>query len=109
VDILADENLDRFLVDWLREQGHDVLWMTEFGPGRSDEEVLAAANPESRILLRSTSTSAASSSASEAKRLRVSADLAELEKMRVFFRWSQTSRKGAYAISSTKQRPRNSD
>ena len=51
MDILADENLDRSLVDWLRKQGHDVLWMTEFGPGRSDEEVLAAANPENRILL----------------------------------------------------------
>jgi len=51
VDILADENLDRPLVEWLRQQGHDVLWMTEFGPGRTDDEVLSAASPESRILL----------------------------------------------------------
>ena len=51
--ILADENIDGALVHWLRSTGHDVLWMTEEGPGTADELVMARAEAEQRILLTS--------------------------------------------------------
>jgi hypothetical protein len=38
-------------VTWLREQGHDVLWMAELGPGRSDLSVLADSHAGDRILI----------------------------------------------------------
>ncbi|MBX7245207.1 MAG: DUF5615 family PIN-like protein [Candidatus Sumerlaeaceae bacterium] len=49
--ILADENTEAQIVDWLRKAGHDVLWAAEFSPGASDEALLEKAAAESRIIL----------------------------------------------------------
>jgi predicted nuclease of predicted toxin-antitoxin system len=48
---LADESLEARLVEFLREQGHDVRFVAEMTPGLSDADVLAQANREQRILL----------------------------------------------------------
>ncbi|MBP9891049.1 MAG: DUF5615 family PIN-like protein [Planctomycetes bacterium] len=49
--LLADENLDAPIVAWLRKLGHDVLFMVEHGPGTSDEEILALAVRDGRIII----------------------------------------------------------
>jgi predicted nuclease of predicted toxin-antitoxin system len=49
--IVADENLDGPLVAWLRDRGHDVVWMAEADPGRPDREVLAMAAKDDRVLI----------------------------------------------------------
>jgi len=41
VKILADESVDRQIVDALRRSGHQVLYVAEMEPGISDESVLA--------------------------------------------------------------------
>jgi len=46
VRILADENLDGPLVAWLREMGHDVLWIAEQQPGMPDDNVLDEAEAQ---------------------------------------------------------------
>lgn len=48
---LADEGVDRQVVELLRETGHDVLYVAELDPGISDENVLEIANDEQRKLL----------------------------------------------------------
>jgi predicted nuclease of predicted toxin-antitoxin system len=48
---LADECCDAGLVNSLREAGHDVAFILERKAGISDEEVLAEAYNEGRILL----------------------------------------------------------
>ncbi|MGH7180112.1 MAG: DUF5615 family PIN-like protein [Tepidisphaeraceae bacterium] len=48
--LLADENMDRAIVEWLREVGHDVAWVAENLPGTSDARVLELAIAESRVL-----------------------------------------------------------
>lgn len=49
--ILADENIDPFLVNWLRTQGHDVSSVRESARGAPDPNVLDAATRENRVLL----------------------------------------------------------
>jgi predicted nuclease of predicted toxin-antitoxin system len=49
--LLADENFPRVAVDALRLDGHDVLWIRLLAPGISDEEVLARALADDRVLL----------------------------------------------------------
>ncbi len=49
--ILADENVPKKVVQILRQQGHDVVWMAETAPGSKDEEVMARAREEGRVLL----------------------------------------------------------
>src|SRR6188472_2803523 len=49
--LLADEGVDRQIVEQLRLDGHDVLYVAEFEPGISDEEVLARANEHKALLL----------------------------------------------------------
>jgi predicted nuclease of predicted toxin-antitoxin system len=51
VKILADENVDRPLVEWLRQAGHDVSSVAELHPGRDDSDVLAAATADDRIVI----------------------------------------------------------
>jgi predicted nuclease of predicted toxin-antitoxin system len=51
VKFLADENMDEAIVRWLRSLGLDVAWMVELGPGTEDQEVLALAERQGRILL----------------------------------------------------------
>ena len=48
---LADECVDRQIVDRLRREGHEVLYVVEMEPGISDDEVLNLANLEKSILL----------------------------------------------------------
>ena len=48
---LADENVDRLIVERLRKDGHEVLYVLEMEPGISDDEVLQRANQESALLL----------------------------------------------------------
>jgi predicted nuclease of predicted toxin-antitoxin system len=48
---LADENLPAALVNWLRKQGHDVLWASEQAPGETDANWLSAAETQGRIVL----------------------------------------------------------
>jgi predicted nuclease of predicted toxin-antitoxin system len=51
VRLLADENVDAAIVDWLRGERHDVLWAAEALAGQSDTAVLGRAREENRILL----------------------------------------------------------
>jgi predicted nuclease of predicted toxin-antitoxin system len=48
---LANENFPLDAVSALRQSGHDVLWIRTDAPGSRDEEVLARAVSEERILL----------------------------------------------------------
>ena len=48
---LADESLERPVVDAVRSLGHDVVWVTEDQPALPDEQVLAQANAADRILI----------------------------------------------------------
>ena len=48
---LADECVDRQIVDRLRQEGHEVLYVMEMEPGISDADVLNLANLEKSILL----------------------------------------------------------
>ena len=49
--ILADENIDPDLIDWLRAEGHDVVSIREVARGAPDTHVLAMATDQERILL----------------------------------------------------------
>ncbi|MEH2409717.1 DUF5615 family PIN-like protein [Nostoc sp.] len=50
---LGDENLDWQIVERLRLDGHEVLYVVEMKPGIGDDEVLTLANSEGAILLTS--------------------------------------------------------
>jgi predicted nuclease of predicted toxin-antitoxin system len=49
--LLANENFPLDAVERLRRGGVDVAWIREIGPGMKDEQVLAMAVTESRILV----------------------------------------------------------
>jgi predicted nuclease of predicted toxin-antitoxin system len=49
--LLADESVDRPIVERLRLDGHDVLYVAEFETGISDTEVLQRANDLSALLV----------------------------------------------------------
>lgn len=49
--LLADENFDPKLIDWLRDEGHDVLAVRDCSPGMPDVDVVALAMRESRVVL----------------------------------------------------------
>ena len=51
MNFLADESVDRQIVDALREDDHAVLYVTEMIPGISDDEVLDKAEKGSAILI----------------------------------------------------------
>jgi hypothetical protein len=51
VNFLADECCDAFLVDGLRGDGHDVLYVKESAPGTDDHTVLQMAADQERVLL----------------------------------------------------------
>ena len=46
---LADESIEKPVVDWLRGQDLDVRYITEITPSINDEEVIRLANDEGRI------------------------------------------------------------
>lgn len=48
---LADEGVERAIVEALREAGHDVAWVVEVARGADDAAVIALAVREQRILL----------------------------------------------------------
>lgn len=48
---LADENVEKAVVDLLRKRGHDVIYIAEKSPSLSDDEVLKLARREHRILV----------------------------------------------------------
>lgn len=51
MNFIADENIDRQIVDLLCQDGHKILNIAELDPGISDDEVLVMANRESALLL----------------------------------------------------------
>jgi len=51
--LMADECINRRIVDRLRGEGHDVLYVAELTPSISDEMVLERANHENSLLLTS--------------------------------------------------------
>jgi predicted nuclease of predicted toxin-antitoxin system len=53
VKFLGDENLDWQIVERLRLDGHEVLYVVEMEPGIPDDEVLELANNQGAILLTS--------------------------------------------------------
>jgi predicted nuclease of predicted toxin-antitoxin system len=48
---VADENMDAPIVERLRQDGHEILYVVEMSPGIDDDTVLDLANRESAILL----------------------------------------------------------
>jgi predicted nuclease of predicted toxin-antitoxin system len=51
--ILADENVARDIVAWLRSGGHDVLFAAETSPGTADARWVHIAEQEQRVILTS--------------------------------------------------------
>lgn len=49
--LLANENFPGDAIAALREQGHDVAWVRTDAPGIGDDEVLARAQAEDRVLI----------------------------------------------------------
>jgi predicted nuclease of predicted toxin-antitoxin system len=49
--LCADENIPGDCIRRLRAQGHEVDWIREIMPGASDEQVIAHAGAERRLLL----------------------------------------------------------
>ncbi len=48
---LADESVDRQIVERLRQDGHDVAYVAEMSPGLVDETVLNQSREAARILI----------------------------------------------------------
>jgi predicted nuclease of predicted toxin-antitoxin system len=53
MNFLADESIDRPIVERLRNENHHVEYVVEIGPGISDERVLEIANQTKAILVTS--------------------------------------------------------
>jgi predicted nuclease of predicted toxin-antitoxin system len=51
VNLFADESVDAPVVQRLRQDGHDVLYVAELAPGITDDEVLRDANGRNAILV----------------------------------------------------------
>lgn len=51
MSFVADESVDRHIVERLRQDGHQVWYVAEMEPGISDDLVLALANREAALLL----------------------------------------------------------
>ena len=51
MNFLADENIDRQIVERLRQEGHNVEYVGEIDPGITDDEVLEMAKSKSFLLL----------------------------------------------------------
>lgn len=51
MNLLADESVDRQIVERLRKEGHQVLYIAETEPGIPDDVVLQRANEVSALLL----------------------------------------------------------
>lgn len=51
MNLVADEGVDRQIVERLRDQGHEVVYIAELEPGIEDELVLARAERSGALLL----------------------------------------------------------
>ncbi|MGA9997739.1 MAG: DUF5615 family PIN-like protein, partial [Pyrinomonadaceae bacterium] len=51
MNLLADESVDLPIVERLRREGHDVLYIAEMEPGIGDDVVLEKANERTALLL----------------------------------------------------------
>ncbi len=51
IRFIADVNVERSIVDYLSENGHDVKWIPDYNCEILDEDLLNLANAEKRILL----------------------------------------------------------
>lgn len=51
MNFLADESVDQPIVERLRQDGHQVSYVAELGPGMPDDAVLNLANQETALLL----------------------------------------------------------
>lgn len=51
MNLLADESIERHVVEWLRSDGHTVLYVVEMDPGLPDDAVLDLANDRIATLL----------------------------------------------------------
>lgn len=49
--LLADESVDGAIVDRLRQQGHDLVYVAELSPNMSDDQVLQLANERDALLV----------------------------------------------------------
>lgn len=48
---LADVNVEKIIVEFLKELGHDILWIPDYDAQISDQDLLALAVAEERILV----------------------------------------------------------
>ena len=48
---LADENVEKVVVDWLRGEGFDVLYIAEISPSVNDEEIIRLSYDEQRVII----------------------------------------------------------
>jgi predicted nuclease of predicted toxin-antitoxin system len=51
MNLLIDESVDRQVVDKLRQDGHNVVYVSEMDPGISDDVVLSMANNMGAVLV----------------------------------------------------------
>lgn len=51
IKFIADVNVEKAVVDFLRDEGYDVKWMADFGVATPDQKLLDLANREQRILV----------------------------------------------------------
>jgi predicted nuclease of predicted toxin-antitoxin system len=51
MNLLADEGLERAVVERLRQDGHSVRWVAELAPSVPDEEVLRLATADAAVLV----------------------------------------------------------
>ena len=48
---VADENIAKLIVERIRQEGHEVIYIAELSPSIIDSEVLKVANQDGAILL----------------------------------------------------------
>ena len=51
MNLVIDESVDNLIVEALRRDGHDVLYVSEFAPGINDDKVLDLANQSGALLV----------------------------------------------------------
>ncbi len=51
IKFIADVNVEKAVVDFLRDEGYDVKWTADFGVAMPDQKLLDLANREQRILV----------------------------------------------------------
>ncbi len=49
--LLADENIPRLVVEFIRSRGHDTIWVGNVAPGIKDREVISLATTQERTLI----------------------------------------------------------